>query len=149
MSARKRKKSQASNYIISLARSTEPKNKDHIIGKVKSNIIGTSFSIFERQHSSLGFKECAVVNYEPNILGLKGPRKMNILLPVLIKFNMKRFNKQGTRIDIQGTISERWKLEPKDLVQLNNKPPQWNEQTQSFALNFGGRVTVGWDQIYV
>ncbi|KAI9299281.1 tubby C-terminal-like domain-containing protein, partial [Cunninghamella echinulata] len=29
----------------------------------------------------------------------------------------------------------------KDLLVLHNKSPQWNEETQSFVLNFNGRVT--------
>lgn len=29
----------------------------------------------------------------------------------------------------------------KDLVELRNKAPSWNEETQSYVLNFHGRVT--------
>ena len=28
-----------------------------------------------------------------------------------------------------------------DLVELHNKTPVWNEETQSYVLNFHGRVT--------
>lgn len=28
-----------------------------------------------------------------------------------------------------------------DLVELRNKAPVWNEETQSYVLNFHGRVT--------
>lgn len=28
-----------------------------------------------------------------------------------------------------------------DLIELHNKTPQWNEDTQSYVLNFHGRVT--------
>lgn len=28
-----------------------------------------------------------------------------------------------------------------DLIELHNKTPQWNEETQSYVLNFHGRVT--------
>ena len=28
-----------------------------------------------------------------------------------------------------------------DIMTLGNKEPQWNDETQSFVLNFNGRVT--------
>ena len=28
-----------------------------------------------------------------------------------------------------------------DIVELHNKTPRWNEETQSYVLNFHGRVT--------
>ena len=35
-----------------------------------------------------------------------------------------------------------WKRkEMRDLVELHNKTPIWNEETQSYVLNFHGRVT--------
>jgi tubby-related protein 1 len=41
------------------------------------------------------------------------------------------------------TILERYRVgQAKDLVVLHNKPPQWNEDTRSYVLNFSGRVTV-------
>lgn len=39
-------------------------------------------------------------------------------------------------------ISERWKNKNMDqLIELCNKTPVWNEDTQSYVLNFHGRVT--------
>jgi hypothetical protein len=29
-----------------------------------------------------------------------------------------------------------------DVLQLHNKSPQWNEESQSYVLNFNGRVTM-------
>lgn len=34
------------------------------------------------------------------------------------------------------------KLSAKRLIELKNKPPQWNEETQSYVLNFNGRVSM-------
>lgn len=39
-------------------------------------------------------------------------------------------------------IPERWKTKNMDqLIELCNKTPVWNEDTQSYVLNFHGRVT--------
>jgi tubby-related protein 1 len=41
-----------------------------------------------------------------------------------------------------GSIVEKWKRKDMtDLVELRNKAPVWNEETQSYVLNFHGRVT--------
>lgn len=38
--------------------------------------------------------------------------------------------------------SERWKTKNMDnLIELHNKTPVWNDDTQSYVLNFHGRVT--------
>jgi hypothetical protein len=55
-------------------------------------------------------------------------------------------NKDRTRINIQPvvekqTIMEKFKAnETQDLIVLQNKSPQWNHETQSYVLNFHGRV---------
>lgn len=39
-------------------------------------------------------------------------------------------------------ITERWKAKNMDnLIELHNKTPVWNDDTQSYVLNFHGRVT--------
>lgn len=39
-------------------------------------------------------------------------------------------------------LLERWKLKRMDnLIELHNKTPVWNDDTQSYVLNFHGRVT--------
>lgn len=45
-------------------------------------------------------------------------------------------------IIFQNLLSERWKLKRMDnLIELHNKTPVWNDDTQSYVLNFHGRVT--------
>lgn len=34
------------------------------------------------------------------------------------------------------------KILPRDILVLQNKSPQWNEDSQSYVLNFNGRVTL-------
>jgi tubby-related protein 1 len=39
-------------------------------------------------------------------------------------------------------LIERWKRkEMENILELHNKTPVWNEDTQSYVLNFHGRVT--------
>ena len=40
------------------------------------------------------------------------------------------------------TVPDRWKTRNMDqLIELSNKTPVWNDDTQSYVLNFHGRVT--------
>lgn len=40
------------------------------------------------------------------------------------------------------SFTERWKTKNMDnLIELHNKTPVWNDDTQSYVLNFHGRVT--------
>lgn len=44
--------------------------------------------------------------------------------------------------DTQQGILDSWKTKNMDnLVELRNKTPVWNDETQSYVLNFHGRVT--------
>lgn len=62
------------------------------LGKVRSNFLGTEFSIFDtgiNPHKAKGGaagdadirSQQGVVQYETNVLGSKGPRRMKVLLP--------------------------------------------------------------------
>lgn len=59
------------------------------MGKVRSNFLGTEFGIFDNGKSvkkadasknNLRTQQ-GVVQYETNVLGSKGPRRMKVLLP--------------------------------------------------------------------
>ena len=40
------------------------------------------------------------------------------------------------------TVADRWKRKASDnILELHNKTPVWNDETQSYVLNFHGRVT--------
>ena len=57
MSARKRKKSKNANYIISTDRITSAKIKDDIVGKVRSNFIGTEFTVYDDGYNPFNEKK--------------------------------------------------------------------------------------------
>nr|CAD7410699.1 unnamed protein product [Timema poppensis] len=44
--------------------------------------------------------------------------------------------------DDSESLLERWRCKTMDdLIELHNKTPMWNDDTQSYVLNFHGRVT--------
>ena len=76
---------------------------------------------------------------DTNVLGFKGPRKMTVILPGMTP------DRQRVTIapqDDSETLLERLKSQTlDDIVVLHNKTPVWNDETQSYVLNFHGRVT--------
>lgn len=116
-------------------------------GKLRSNLIGTQFTIYDNGISprKANFKdgavprqELAAVIYDTNVLGFKGPRKMTVIIPGMLDDQRVTIYPQD---DSEGLI-ESWKAKNMDnLIELHNKTPVWNDDTQSYVLNFHGRVT--------
>ncbi|KAF0303023.1 Tubby-related protein 3 [Amphibalanus amphitrite] len=121
----------------------------HFPGKVRSNLVGTQFTVYDsgvspkaRQlarplHSER--QEIAAICYETNVMGFRGPRKMTVIVPAMTV--------DHTRIQLPssspaGTLLERWRMNMmENLLELHNKSPVWCEESQSYVLNFHGRVT--------
>ena len=81
-------------------------------------------------------RDLAVILYEANRMGNKGPRKMRIGLPGIEQ------GKAEFKTFVHGTSSLLSSLQAigvKDLIPLINKPPKWNPAKQAFSLDFGGR----------
>ncbi|KAM7134202.1 tubby-related protein 2 [Macrochelys suwanniensis] len=149
MSGRKRKKSKTSNYLISLDPIDLSRDGDSFIGKVRSNVLGTRFTVFDKgtnpdkkpfvPETALIRQELAAICYETNVLGFRGPRKMTVIIPGM--------NTDNERISIRPkneheTLLTRFQNRNlQNLLVLQNKVPAWNEETQSYVLNFHGRVT--------
>ncbi|KAG2181846.1 hypothetical protein INT44_008662 [Umbelopsis vinacea] len=157
--ANKKRKSQTSYYTIKgSAKSQNASNNRRdgemvTLAKVRSNFLGTNFTVYSNgRNPNISVQDCSEkkrdadireelgsVIYEPNILGFRGPRKMTVLLHTL--------SKTGERIEFQPTKESETLLaqhkmgEAEHVLALHNKSPQWNEETQSFVLNFNGRVT--------
>ncbi|XP_054159639.1 tubby protein-like [Oppia nitens] len=126
LSGRRRKKSKT--YIIG----NDPFDisRGNCIAKLKSNVLGTQFTAI-RINSSGQRQEIATIIYETNVLGFKGPRRMTVLIPKYEQLNnLKNLS-----------IFEEWKRNNRSINQLKNKTPVWNDETQSYVLNFRGRVT--------
>ncbi|XP_068097261.1 tubby protein-like isoform X3 [Hyperolius riggenbachi] len=149
MAGRKRKKSKTSNYLISMDPTDLSRGGESFIGKVRSNMLGTRFTVFDngvnpeakpfvQERESLR-QELASVCYETNVLGFRGPRKMTVIIPGM--------NQDGERVCIRPrneheTLQTRYQNgNMENIIALHNKAPSWNEETQSYVLNFHGRVT--------
>ncbi|MFH4976859.1 hypothetical protein AB6A40_003568 [Gnathostoma spinigerum] len=149
LAARKRKKSTTANYLISIDPTDLSRDGSSFVGKVRSNALGTHFTLYDNgenpnKASAVGEnvrQELAAVIYDTNVLGFKGPRKMTVLIPgIYDAANYRR--KQIRPMSQNDTILERWKnRRTEELISMRNKNPVWNEDTQSYVLNFHGRVT--------
>ncbi|XP_044299615.1 tubby-related protein 1 isoform X5 [Varanus komodoensis] len=147
LAGRKRKKSKTSNYLISIDPTDLSRGGENFIGKLRSNLMGTRFSVFDNGVNpdranadwSNVRQELAAVIYETNVLGFKGPRKMTVVIPGM--------NSDDERVPIRPRNDNdglliRWQNKFMDnLIELHNKAPVWNDETQSYVLNFHGRVT--------
>ncbi|XP_041052060.1 tubby-related protein 3-like [Carcharodon carcharias] len=147
LAGRKRKKSKTSNYLISIDPTDMSRGGENFIGKLRSNLMGTKFTVFDngvnpergKANRSNIRQELAAVTYETNVLGFKGPRKMTVIIPAMDE-DQERIPFRP-RNDRDGLLSRRQSKNMENLIELHNKTPVWNNDTQSYVLNFHGRVT--------
>ncbi|XP_054444672.1 tubby-related protein 2 [Pteronotus mesoamericanus] len=149
LAGRKRKRSTTSNYLISLDPTDLSRDGDNFVGKVRSNVLGTKFTIFDNgvnpekkyfiPETARIREELGAVCYETNVLGFRGPRKMTVIIPAV--------DAQNGRISVQpqnegeSLLSRYQRGANQGLVLLQNKAPSWSEETGNYVLNFHGRVT--------
>uniref|UniRef100_A0A4X1W090 Tubby-like protein n=1 Tax=Sus scrofa TaxID=9823 RepID=A0A4X1W090_PIG len=150
LSGRKRKRSKTPNYLISLDHTDLSRDGDNFVGKVsRSNALGTKFTIFdngvnpERKNfvteTARIREELGAVCYETNFLGLRGPRKMTLIIPGI--------DAQNRRIGVQpqneqeSLLSRLQRGATQGLVLMQNKAPLWSDESGVYVLNFHGRVT--------
>ncbi|XP_058828433.1 protein king tubby 1 isoform X2 [Topomyia yanbarensis] len=142
LAGRKRKKSKTSNYIVSCDPTDLSRQADGFVGKLRSNVFGTTFFVYDngkKEDLANPRLDLAVVIYDTNILGFKGPRNMTVLLPGMTEDDQRV--KISSADNHQGLLDS-WKSKNMDnVVELHNKTPIWNDETQSYVLNFHGRVT--------
>ncbi|KAL0978779.1 hypothetical protein UPYG_G00175080 [Umbra pygmaea] len=147
LAGRKRKKSTTSNYLISIDPTDLSRGGENFIGKLRSNMMGTKFTVFDNAlhpdralpDMSNARQELAAIIYETNVLGMKGPRRLTVIIPGM--------NKDSERVPIRprsdndGLLMKFQNRKLDNLIELHNKTPTWNEETASHVLNFNGRVT--------
>ncbi|TRY68182.1 hypothetical protein DNTS_016564 [Danionella cerebrum] len=150
LAGRKRKKSKTSNYLISVDATDLSREGESFMGKLRSNLMGTRFTVYDNGSNpskspgalleeSNTRQELAAICYETNVLGFKGPRKMTVIIPGM---NMS-FERVPVRPACeQESLLSKWQNHSlENLIELHNKAPVWNDDTQSYVLNFHGRVT--------
>ncbi|GLU07449.1 hypothetical protein SLE2022_244080 [Rubroshorea leprosula] len=185
--ARKCRRPTCTDYIISLNCDDVSKGGSTYIGKLRSNFLGTKFTIYDAQPPSTGAKvtksrstrlvntkqvsprvpsgnyPVAHISYELNVLGSRGPRRMQCIMdaipasaiepggvaPTQTEFvhgnldsfpSISFFRSKSTRADTfqSGPLSE----QKEAMLILRNKSPRWHEELQCWCLNFNGRVTI-------
>ncbi|XP_009001666.1 tubby-related protein 3 isoform X1 [Callithrix jacchus] len=149
LAARKRKKSKTANYLISTDPVDLSREGESYVGKLRSNLMGTKFTVYDRGICPIKGRgligtahtrqELAAISYETNVLGFKGPRKMSVIIPGMT-LNHKQIPYQPR--NNHDSLLSRWQNKAmENLIELHNKAPVWNSDTQSYVLNFRGRVT--------
>ncbi|XP_041836731.1 tubby-related protein 1-like [Melanotaenia boesemani] len=147
LAGRKRKKSATSNYLISIDATDLSRGGENFVGKLRSNLMGTKFTVFDNALNperalpdmSNARQELAGIIYETNVLGIKGPRRMTVVIPGMSKDNERVPLKPRNECD--GLLIRYQNRRMDNLIELRNKTPVWNEETASHVLNFNGRVT--------
>ncbi|XP_043977015.1 tubby-related protein 1-like [Gambusia affinis] len=147
LAGRKRKKSTTSNYLISIDATDLSRGGENFVGKLRSNLMGTKFTVFDNALNperalpdmSNARQELAGIIYETNVLGMKGPRRMTVIIPGMSKDNERVPLRPRNECD--GLLVRYQNRRMENLIELRNKTPVWNEETASHVLNFNGRVT--------
>ncbi|XP_059827463.1 tubby-related protein 1-like [Hypanus sabinus] len=147
LAGRKRKKSKTSNYLISIDPTDLSRGGENFIGKLRSNLMGTKFTVFDnglnpdrgRADRSNVRQELSAITYETNVLGFRGPRRMTVIIPAMDE-KQERIPFRP-RNDKDGLLARWQNNNTENIIELHNKTPVWNDETQSYVLNFHGRVT--------
>lgn len=184
LSARRYRRPSCTDYLISLDMEDMSKGSRTYIGKLRSNLLCTKFTIYDTQppHSGamvskshpprlLASKQVsprllagnfpvAHIAYELNVLGARGPRRMECIMdsvpasaiePGAVTSTVKEFppstmdscqsipffRSESTQ---EENMSSPSRGEEGKLI-LENKAPRWHQQLQCWCLNFMGRVT--------
>mmetsp|Transcript_28981 Transcript_28981/g.61255 ORF Transcript_28981/g.61255 Transcript_28981/m.61255 type:complete len:720 (+) Transcript_28981:1092-3251(+) len=157
MTSKKRVGNKTSNYLISMSRNVHDKNSDNILGKLRSNFLGTEYVIYDHgknpdyDDSYYDEKNCddircelgAILYAASTSLGAKGPRKMRACISSVDDggnpLKVWQPNKDDERM---ATCFKNETADIDKLVCLENKPPSWNDEVGAYVLNFNGRVTM-------
>ncbi|KAJ7296626.1 hypothetical protein O6H91_03G052800 [Diphasiastrum complanatum] len=188
LSARKFRRASSSDYVISLDAENFSRGSNSYMGKLRSNFLGTKFTIYDSQPPHYGavaltpFTERAAkqgaskvldgnyivahIAYELNVLGTRGPRRMQCTLVSVATSAMEARGSLPASVELASVDEVMTAIpHPKsksavadcssadcELVTaspsksrpliLKNKAPRWHEQLQCWCLNFRGRVTV-------
>ncbi|XWS14013.1 hypothetical protein CRYUN_Cryun36dG0087400 [Craigia yunnanensis] len=187
LAARKCRRPTCTDYIISLQAEDMSKGSSTYVGKLRSNFLGTKFTVFDGQPPHAGAKmtksrssrlanlkqvsprvplgnyPMAHISYELNMLGSRGPRKMQCIMdtipassigpggvaPTQAEFSFRNVDLfpsfpifQSKSAIMENFLSGPLSGQKDGALVLINKAPRWHEQLQCWCLNFHGRVTV-------
>ncbi|XP_018484455.1 tubby-like F-box protein 3 isoform X2 [Raphanus sativus] len=189
LAAKRFRRPTCTDYIISLNSDDVSRGSTSYIGKLRSNFLGTKFTVYDAQPTNPGAQvtrtrssrllslkqvtprvpsgnyPVAHISYELNVLGSRGPRRMQCVMDAipasavepggtaptqteLLHTNLDMFpsfsffRSKSVRSESLPTSSTSGPAQKEGLLVLKNKAPRWHEQLQCWCLNFNGRVTV-------
>lgn len=183
LAARKCRRPTCTDYIISLNCDDVSKGSSTYIGRLRSNFLGTKFTIYDGQPPNAearvtkcrstrqvnmkqvspkllaGNYHVAHISYELNVLGSRGPRRMQCVMDAIPASSIEPGGVAPTQTEFhhsgldsfpsipffrsKSIRTENFQNDQKEgLLVLRNKAPRWHEQLQCWCLNFNGRVTV-------
>ncbi len=167
LAARKRKKSKASNFVLSTSQDDLAKDSDHCVAKLRANFVGTEYSLASRtghfaaspssdDHSSGSgsgklappaepfSREELAVHYKQTVLKAKaGPRVMLVATP-LPELPWAPCAADGSdQLAACLESARKRELAPRlerQLCMLATRPPEWDANLKAYTLDFHGRV---------
>ena len=76
------------------------------------------------------------IMYKPKVLGMRGPRKMKVLIP-------RPSVDRSTPVFCTGkSLIEKYKQrDTADLILLTSKDAEWDKELKSYVLNYHGRAS--------
>ncbi|KAG8364854.1 hypothetical protein BUALT_Bualt18G0041800 [Buddleja alternifolia] len=156
LAARRYRNGARTEYIISLDADDLSQGSKAYVGKLRSDFLGTNFTIYDSQPPHSGAKpsssksgrrvaskqispqvpsgnfEVGSISYKFNLLKSRGPRRMVCSLTC-------PFPKETSADDLEMKKPE---SSAPGYTILKNKAPRWHEHLECWCLNFHGRVTV-------
>ncbi|KAL3822288.1 hypothetical protein ACHAXA_005921 [Cyclostephanos tholiformis] len=141
-----------------MSRNDHDKNSDSILGKLRSNFLGTEYHIYDNgknpEYEEVFFDEkndgeirceLGVILYAASTsLGSKGPRKMKVCISKVDEDGLPLKVWNPTKKDDE-SMANCLKKETRSfdkLYLLYNMPPSWNDEAGTCVLNINGRATM-------
>lgn len=134
LNGKKRSGNATSNYMITLDQEKMKKGTQGYLGKVRSNFLGTEFYLYDDGVSPKNERgierirqEHGIIEYETNVLGSKGPRRMKVLLPLVNSDGQQVLFKS---VDVIIYTDNRYSLK----TTLHPQSSRGRQRTQYFSL---------------
>ncbi|GKC39849.1 tubby-like F-box protein 7 [Tanacetum coccineum] len=165
LAARRYRNGAHTEYIISLDPDDSSQGSNAYVGKLRSDFLGTKFTIYDSQPPHTGAKpsssrsgrrftskqispqvpagnfEIGEVSYKFNLLKSRGPRRMACSLRCTSP-NEQPEPVSQKRLEQPVLTRSESIASGQSQTHLRNKAPRWHEHLQCWCLNFHGRVTV-------
>ncbi|KAL2245487.1 tubby-like F-box protein 7 [Sesamum indicum] len=160
LAARRYRTGAHTEYIISLDSDDLSQGSKAYVGKLRSDFLGTNFTIYDSQPPYDGAKpsssksgrrvaskqispqvpsdnfEVGHVSYKFNLLKSRGPRRM------ICSISCPSSEESSTDSNDDDSEMKRPDSSTHGNLVLKNKAPRWHEHLECWCLNFHGRVTV-------